>query len=292
MFALGTVLLCVATNIWYAIASRALQGLSSSIVFSVGLALLSDTVDHKDMGQFLGYFTSSLNLGLLASPFLGGIIYAHAGYYAVFALLFTLIFVDILLRLLLIEKKHAAKWALPSERGDSEHCTEDQAAQQQYGNLSANVEERNGSTETSPLLLATGEPRSSAYLEEGRTSTENHARSMPPLFTLLKSPRLLAAIYGIFINYFLIAAFDGVLPIFVNRTFGWSSLGAGLIFLCIALPALTAPLVGMLSDRYGPRWFAICGLVLTAPFVILLRLITHDGLGQVVLLCVLLSLTG
>ena len=48
----------------------------------------------------------------------------------------------------------------------------------------------------------------------------------------------------------------------------------------------------MLSDRYGPRWFAVCGLILTTPFVILLRLVTHDGVGQIVLLYALLALIG
>jgi len=83
-----------------------------------------------------------------------------------------------------------------------------------------------------------------------------------------------------------------VLALFVNRKFDWYSTAAGLVYLPLALPCLIAPLVGWASDKYGPRWPATLGFITGLPFLVLLRLVTHDSIGQKVLLCALLALIG
>ncbi|KAL9122342.1 MAG: hypothetical protein Q9187_001095 [Circinaria calcarea] len=271
MLGAGTALLCVATNIYFALVSRFLQGLSASVVFAIGLALLTDTVDRKDIGQFIGYFESSANMGVLVSPLLGGVVYAKAGYYAVFAMLFALVGLDIVLRLILVERKHARKWSLPSPSMTSEHLsTKSATSLEQDSHLRDTQAKYQSSTIQQATSSGVETSSSSSTPDEKQSSTVKHTSKTPPLITLLKSPRLLAALYGIFIEYAIVASFNAVLPPFVQNTFGWNSLGAGLISLCIALPALLSPLVGALSDR----------------------LVTHNGMGQVVLLCVLLTLIG
>jgi hypothetical protein len=47
-----------------------------------------------------------------------------------------------------------------------------------------------------------------------------------------------------------------------------------------------------MADKYGPRWLVAVGFTTSLPCLILLRLITHDALQQIVLLCVLLVLLG
>ena len=111
------------------------------------------------------------------------------------------------------------------------------------------------------------------------------------IFALLKSPRLLAAMFGVFIET-IIASLCATLPLFVNSTFHWTALAAGIIFLCIAIPTGCGPLAGALSDRFGACWVAISGFALTAPMLILLRLVTQDSLEHKVLLCMLLVLLG
>lgn len=261
--------------------SRILQGLSAAIVYTVGLALLVDTVGRDRIGQWMGTALSSSSFGLIISPFLGGIVYAKAGYMAVFGMAMGLIVVDILMRMLMIEKKTAAKYlpmdALTTENGfygtfnDEVH---NHASQHDYGNSNATESNRDPSNSLKDQ-------------DDSRKRTR-----LPPVITLLGSPRLLAAIYGIFVNVSILAAFDGVLGLFVKTKFHWDSLAAGLIFLCIAIPALTGPLVGKLSDKFGPRWIGVAGCVLATPPLILLRLVNHDSMDQKVLLCGLLFLCG
>ena len=232
----------------------------------------------------MGTALSSSSFGLIVSPLLGGIVYAKAGYMSVFAMALSLIVVDIVMRLVMIEKKNAARYkpleSLVPENGFYGTFTQGQSSQHEQTN--------------SPLQQ--NKPQND--IENGRSMSTDAPESprkpskVPTILVLLRIPRLLAAIYGIFVNVSILAAFDGVLPLYVKRVFGWTSLQAGLIFLCLAVPALTGPLVGTLADKVGPRWIAVAGCSLTAPPLILLRLVGHDSMEQKILLCGLLICCG
>lgn len=58
------------------------------------------------------------------------------------------------------------------------------------------------------------------------------------------------------------------------------------------VPGFTAPLVGMLSDRYGAKWPALFGFIASLPLFVCLRYVNHDSISQKVLLCVILGLLG
>lgn len=115
---------------------------------------------------------------------------------------------------------------------------------------------------------------------------------MPPIYHLIKSPRILADIYAVFIAYVLLAGFDGDLALFVKQTFKWNSTGAGLIYLTVALPSLFAPVAGSLSDKFGARWIAATGFAADFVCVTLLRLVTQNTTPQIILLCCLMTLIG
>ena len=82
------------------------------------------------------------------------------------------------------------------------------------------------------------------------------------------------------------------MPLFVKNTFHWTSTAAGLVFICVMVPGFTAPLVGMLADKYGARWPALAGFVVTLPLLICLRFVTENSIGHKVLFGALLALLG
>jgi MFS family permease len=103
------VLLCIGRTVALLVLGRVLQGLSAAVVWSVGLALLVDTVG-RHVGQSMGYVNTAMAVGLLISPVIGGAVYAASGYYAVYDIAFAFLCCDIGLRLVLIEKKDAKRW--------------------------------------------------------------------------------------------------------------------------------------------------------------------------------------
>ncbi len=109
---------------------------------------------------------------------------------------------------------------------------------------------------------------------------------------LLSNPRLLAALGGTIVEASINTSFDSTLPLLVSTTFGWTSIGAGLIFLPIALPNFFGPVIGAIGDRYGPKWLASGGFLVLTPLLLCLQFVTENTLGHQVLLCSLLTGVG
>ncbi|PQE21104.1 hypothetical protein CJF32_00005541 [Rutstroemia sp. NJR-2017a WRK4] len=280
MLAGSTVMLCLARSVALLIVGRILQGVSAAIVWTVGQALLVDTVGQAEIGETLGYVSLSMSLGILVAPLLGGLVYEKAGYYSVFYMAFGTLALDIVLRLVLIEKKIARQW-LDDDVTEAETAAADAMPSQEQNTAS-----------TAEKKPEQGEPAPDAATVVDTPVTPVKHSKWPPLFTLLKSKRLVAALWGCVVQASLMTAFDSVIPLFVEETFGWDSVGAGLTFLAVMVPSFASPAVGWFSDRFGPRWLCVVGFIFAIPFWVLLRLVTHNTMGQKVLLMALLALIG
>ncbi|KAI1370775.1 MFS general substrate transporter [Hypoxylon crocopeplum] len=312
LFALAasTLLLCFGNTIALLVVGRLLQGFSAAIVWSVGCALLIDTM-HGAAGVALGYAGISMSVGLLVAPVVGGAVYSAAGYYAVYYIAFGVVAVDILLRLFMIEKKVAKQW-LGEDQSPSPSTS---------GNDQVDVE-----AATSPIATGHGAPESSTVtsgvnisgsgltpeesnrpqhddIEEKRAEAINVASQdsvalMEPASTgrrlkiLLKSPRLLAALYCLLVEAGIMMGFDATLALFVQTTFQWNSTAAGILFLAMFLPGFISPLVGWLSDKFGAKWPSLFGFCLSVPLLVCLRFVTENTIQHKVLLAFLLSLLG
>ena len=292
LLALGgaTVMLCVGSTLAVLAIGRIFQGLSAAVVGIVGLALLADTAGPEHIGQVMGYVSLASNVAGLIAPLLGGVVYGKGGYYAVFAMCFGLVGVDIVFRLLMIEKEVAALWLDPtnsSARSMPSITMQEGMENEQEGKSSPGSA---GFYNQASLQCSAEAPIPLSEKQELRTARTKSR--LPPTITLLASSRMLNALWGIFAQSLFRTSFDSTLPIFCETTFGWTSTGAGLIFLAFVFPTFVAPYVGALADKYGPRWLATAGFFLALPSFVLLRLVTYDSTGQVVLLCVLLALIG
>ncbi|KAF2751370.1 MFS general substrate transporter [Sporormia fimetaria CBS 119925] len=296
----ATVLLNVATNMGYLIAGRLLQGVSAAVVWTVGLALLADTVPQEHLAQAMGYVALAMSAGILVSPILGGVVFDKAGYNAVFGMCYALLGVDVLLRLLLVEKKVAVRWdPNPSETAacaaeePSPSFSEKRASH-------APLDEESG-PEYDPTTKSTRPGISEASAPDPVTphdSTERHVPEkrlrdrLPPIVSLLYSRRLLAALFAAIIQSSLITAFDGVLTIYVRDLFNFSATAAGLLFLPLVIPSFISPVAGWVADRFGGRYPASTGFLLATIPLVCLRFVDQNTLNDKVLLCALLALIG
>lgn len=247
----------------------------------IGLALLADTVPQENLAQAMGYVSLGMSLGILIAPLLGGVVFDRAGYDAVFGMAYGLIGLDIVLRLLLVEKKVAARW---------DPVAEDQA--KEAADLPDNP--------SSPAKINTADAEKG--LTSGQTETldqpigtdlrERHRDRLPPVLALLYSRRLLAALFCALIQAALLTSFDSVLTIHAANLFGWTSTGAALLFLPIVIPSFLAPAFGWFSDKYGGRYPVTLGFIGACPPLICLRFVDENTLNDKVILCALLALTG
>lgn len=244
------------------IAARLLQGISAAVVWTVGLALIVDTVPAAKLGRAMSIITIFLGLGICFGPILGGILYDRVGYYGPFYLAFALLTLDIVLRLAIIEKHEAKIY----------RCVE----------------------------LAGADPESSlsnrVVKNEDATPVVPQKRFHTPLIIrLLASSRLLAGLWMGFIFAVIATAFDAVLPLYLLELWDFSALSSGLLYGALVLPSLfLASVTGYWIDTRGTKSVAILGILLIIPFLILLRLpnATDPRSGQIALMAVLLALTG
>lgn len=274
--AAATALLCVGTHIALWIVGRLFQGAAAAVVWTAGLALMVDTVGKDDLGQAIGYVSMAISVGTLAGPLLGGVVYEDGGYYAVFGLAFAFIALDIVLRLLLIERRHAIKWLAPE-------ITPLSVDGHQF------TEKKSGEFSELPGLPANGsEPR------ESRTPSPPSRSALERVTILLSSPRLVVSVWGYFIISIVLTSFDSVLPLFVQGTFGWQQRGQGLIFIPLMVPHLLDPVTGFIIDKYPKtcRYLAAGAFLASVPVMVLLRFVTDNSMQHKILLCALLACVG
>ncbi|KAL8997388.1 MAG: hypothetical protein Q9169_003319 [Polycauliona sp. 2 TL-2023] len=273
----ATLMLFLGQSIPVLILARVLQGISGAVVWTIGLALLLDTVGPENLGKTIGSIFGFISVGELAAPVLGGVVYKKAGYPGVFGIGFGILALDFILRLLLIEKKTAAKWE------EKDHGAEEDS--EQPDDLATG--EDGDDNEEEPLLRKKEEDN--YKVPDGQSKV---VRSFPILY-ILKDPRLLVALLLAFNQATLLATFDATIPTEAEELFGFDSLKSGLLFVALVLPYLIlGPIAGWAVDRYGPKPAAVLGFGYLVPVLILLRLARPGGTPQIVLFCALLSLCG
>jgi len=295
LLALGpsTMMLHLGRSISILIVGRILQGISAAIVWCVGLALVADTADTSRIGESMSYVFMAMSVAALAGPLLSGIVFDRAGYNAVFAMAYGLFGIDIIMRLFMIEQKEAVKW-LVVEREVEKKIDRSSSVSNNANSTPARhssemaISER---VQPAPSPDKTSQPQQSDAVRPP-TRAPTSKTTTPAMVTLMKSKRLMCALWATFATTTLITQFDSVLPLFVRDTFGWSSTAAGLVFLPLVVPALFSPMVGSAIDRFGTRLFAVTGFVAIGCFEVLLRLVTRNTFGQKVLLCFLLTMIG
>lgn len=200
LFALAgsTLLLCLGQTIALLILGRLLQGFSAAIVWSVGLALLADTFGDK-IGMAMGYSSIAMSLGLLVSPSIGGAVYDNVGYYPVYYVAFGCIVLDVILRLILIEKKIARQWIREEEDGPDPDRTlagsgvGDDATQARWEMSEPKVAENaqgDEPREDHKRASPAASPSTPSVAPSGMTAKN-------PKLRLLKSRRMLAANWGV-----------------------------------------------------------------------------------------------
>ena len=88
---LSTILLALGRSVAVLAIARFLQGASGGVVWTIGIALVIETVGNENLGKTMGTIFSFISVAGLFSPMVGGLLYARTGYKGVFGVGVSLI---------------------------------------------------------------------------------------------------------------------------------------------------------------------------------------------------------
>ncbi|KAL7619629.1 hypothetical protein AAE478_010170 [Parahypoxylon ruwenzoriense] len=296
----ATVMLALGRSTAVMFVARVLQGVSAAAVWTVGLAMVLDTVGPDHLGKVVGTIFSFISVGELLAPVLGGALYERTGYLGVFGVATGVLGLDFCMRLLVVEKKTAKKYC--GGGGDGGAAREDD--DEEEGGVDNRLDEEEATTENENDALLSNKKRGDddSEFDDDLDSYKIHhepgriVRALPILICF-RSPRLLMGLGVAFVQAALLAMFDATIPTEAQELFGFTSLRAGLLFVALDVPyLLLGPVAGWAVDRYGTKPAAVLGFAYLVPALVLLRLpsdhVVADTTGNVILYCALLALSG
>ncbi|KAI9930402.1 hypothetical protein ASPWEDRAFT_171028 [Aspergillus wentii DTO 134E9] len=276
----STMMFWFARTVYWLVIARTLQGLSCAVVWTVGLALVVDTVGKDEVGTAMGIVSMAMTVGTVSGPLIGGVVLARAGYHAVFSVAIAFIVLDIILRQVMIEKKAALKWLKPSH-------AETESLLNGHTGQTASQYESIGQLDQQSIDYPQEQ-----YVDVGEPLSSGKTGSLPGIVRLLCTSSLLVVLGSTIIVAAIQSSFDTVLPLYVLRVFDWGPMEIGLCFLPLFLPAFASPKIGATIDCCGTRGVAFVGFLLDFPVLMLLQLVTENTTHDKVLLFVVLFFAG
>ncbi|KAL4996709.1 major facilitator superfamily domain-containing protein [Aspergillus recurvatus] len=260
--ALGSVVcLAIATSITGLLIGRFFQSIVSNAMWIIGMATLADNLGSEHMGKISGAVSTVAAAGGCAGPAIAGLLFGLGGYWGAWSGAVFFLVVDIVLRLLMLEKPKA------KDKGRDVGGVDD-------------------SRSSEPLL---GGPGSVTEVKAWRF-----------YLCLAREPRFAAGIFGFFVHSLLVTGFASTIAPHARDAFQWGVFPVGLLFASIQGPGiLLAPVVGWVKDRVGSRAPTCAGFLSMAPFLVVAGIAGDDridwapkGLAGKVLYSVCISLMG
>ncbi|KGO68928.1 Major facilitator superfamily domain, general substrate transporter [Penicillium italicum] len=231
--------LSITTSLTWLFIGRFFQCIVSNALYIVGMATMAENIGSEHMGKIAGLSSTLTAAGTCSGPVIAGFLFGIGGYWTAWAGAALFLVVDIIMRLLMIEK--------PQKRRDT-------ACRSRNGSLCA--EEHIPSSEIEPLL------------DGDRPSTSEAIGGWRFYVCLFRQPRFTAGIVCYFVFALFIASFESTIAMHVRSTFGWGVFPVGLLFASIQGPGMIlAPLVGLLKDRVGSRVPTAIGFISVVPFL-------------------------
>jgi len=262
VFTLGSLLCAMAWNLPSLVVARVIQALGGGAITPTGMAMIADVFEPSERGKAIGYWGVGVIVGPSFGPTLGGYLTNAFGWRSIFTVNLPVGIVAILLAL-----------ALLREDKPSEHSHKHPFDLWGFLFLSTFLV-------SFLLALSQGEDKgwSSAYIYTcwalaftgfvGFTVVESLTPHGIMDIRLLKSPIYAACM--LVVSARSLALFGGVflLPLFLQQVMGFNEIDSGLILLPGSLMiALVMPFAGKLSDKIGPLWPSLIGLLGIAYFM-------------------------
>lgn len=232
--AFGLLVLATSTGIWafftsYSVllVARVVQGLASSLTYTGGLALVTETHSASERGAATGVAMSGVAAGVLIGPTIGGLLFGKFGQRVTFLSIAGLLVVNLIAQLLL--------WYMNDHNSDTDSndllvplYNEDNESLTIHAITSTDAEAQNFTTK----------------------NDEVKASHMAKYFALACDPYIQILLVALAVENTMIAMLEPLVPAILKKVFGEDTETRGLMWSVTPLCYLIAtPVAGYLSDR-------------------------------------------
>ncbi|GAA5956568.1 hypothetical protein JCM3765_003486 [Sporobolomyces pararoseus] len=296
LFMIGAIIMFMEANSFaLMVVARILQGFSGTVLWTIGLALVTDSVPEERAGVVLGQVMIGFSIGQGIGPPAGGAIYQKFGWRGPFVFILIIVVIDLLMRLVIVEKHQALKWVqnggvvikgfeapgYHNNEGKSENEKQQEVEEEDVeartlheSSNPGNKIQKTEKPETPDQIGGVGSSTTDHQCQQQQTVVVDNASSESPksklpshwtgLFEMMKNPRALTSFALTLLNGFTVGGLaDSAMTIYLNDHYGLNSQGAGLVYLAIVIPVFFAsPVAGWWVDRYGTKWIMFLGLIL------------------------------
>lgn len=260
VFAVGSALCAIAPTLVSLVSARVVQGIGAAMLMAVGPAIVTRTVAPSHRARSLGVQLGTTYLGLTLGPSLGGLLSAQVRWQAVFVVIATFGASAGILAVKLLPPDPAD--SPPTETSAARRLDLGGAALFALG-LAAIL----GALKRTHADGWTGRPvlaMTCAGLTAFFLFSRHEARQRMPLLPLhlLRVPAFALGVVGATLLYTVTFILSYALTFELQQHAGLSATRAGAFMTAQpAVMAVTAPLSGVLSDRYGPRLPSTLGML-------------------------------
>ena len=274
VFVLGAVLASRSTSLLMLIPSRVVQGVGGAMTEGTGMAITTSVFPPSERGKAIGLIMAVVGLGAVAGPPIGGALVGALGWPYVFFVNVPFVLLGIAIGITVLEESR------PIRRSED--------AATSFDWLGAGL-----STGALILLLLA--------MTNGPSSGWTSSATMLAIlgfFTLLgafiwwelRTPNTMLDLrlfgrkpfsFGVlaaFLGFLGTSAVIVMMPFYLQGVLGFSPWTAGLVMMTGAIGmTLMGPIGGVLSDRYGWRWFTVGGLAASVIGLFLLSRLTEQS---------------
>jgi EmrB/QacA subfamily drug resistance transporter len=253
VFVSGSALCGLAPSINFLIAFRVFQGCGAVMIQALGMGIVTENFPHTERGRALGVMGTFVSLGISLGPTLGGLLIGTVGWRAIF-----LVNLPVGMMGLLLVHRFVPDWRPPGgQRFDFWGAVIVLVTLLALA-LGLTLGPDAGWSSTPILALLFGSLAGmlvfvavELYLDQPMIDT-----------TLFHDPLFSISLATTFMVFIVMAGQGLLIPFYLEEVKGLDPTRTGLFLTVVpAALGLTAPLAGILSDRYGSRGIVLIGLV-------------------------------
>ena len=274
IFTLAAVLTGLSPSLITLVLFKLLQGVGAAMVQANGMAIVTSTFPGSERGKAIGLFMTVVGLGAISGPVVGGGVVGLLGWRYIFFLGAPFGIASIIAAMLVLDNRDEPRRGNAGQRS---------AFDWPGAVLSA-------ATLTVFLLMMTNARRlgwSSPLVAAGFVGAAvllvafalRELRAPEPMLAMELFRRRLFSLGSTasFISFLSGASVYFLMPFYLQGVLGHSPAQTGLLMAATALAfAITGPVAGRFSDRFGWRRFSVFGLLMTATALIILSRLTED----------------